>query len=54
MTQNITSALMVAAFEIACYEKPDMTLEEMNMEFGKYMMIGLYLSTGKTEGLYLH
>ena len=39
MTQNITSALMVAAFEIACYEKPDMTLEEMNMEFGKYMMI---------------
>ena len=47
MTQNITSALMVAAFEIACYEKPDMTLEEMNREFGKYMMVCMV--GGQTE-----
>ena len=37
----VTSALMVASFEIKCYENPDMTLEEMNQEFGRLMNVAM-------------
>ncbi len=39
MVQNITSALMVARFEIMCFENPDMTWEEANAEFGRCFSI---------------
>lgn len=37
MTQNITSAIMVACFEIDCFENPDMTYEEASMKFTEEM-----------------
>jgi len=39
MAQNISSALMVARFEIMCFENPDMTWEEANEEFGRCFVI---------------